>query len=424
MKRSDLKRIRTISDKVLMSLIHEAKDYRVCIEEKLYFFVKSNGNKSWQLRYKNNNGKWSWKGLGAFPEVNLHQVRTLADDWLSAYAKNHTCSSSKARSEKFMLINLMDSWLNVSKGKWGKKYNQSVINAVKKHVYPVFGERDFRGITAKEWSIFFLDLIENNLMSVREKLYGYVNSAYRWAAIEYQFQANPLPAINEFLPKYKRGEYKHIDISELDQFLKDIRAYPIQDVSIGLELVLLLFPRHVEIRQAKWEQFNLEKKYWIKPKEIMKNRKAHKVYLSDQAVALLKRLKAIQKPSVYLFPQCGEMHKPMSEDRFATALEKMGYKGRMTVHGVRYLASTTLNNAFSGKWQVIEATLSHKKGGVKGVYDKADHFEESVEIMQWWADYVNNPNIKRKNKTKICKGYGIYTVPVVYKLPSHSISRL
>ncbi len=137
----------------------------------------------------------------------------------------------------------------------------------------------------------------------------------------------------------------------------------------------------------------------------MKNGKEHKVSLSRQAVELLKRLKAIQKPSVYLFPKRGDTNSYMSEGPFNTALEKMGYKDRMSMHGVRYLASTALNNAFSSRPQVIEAALSHQKKGVKGIYDKADHFEELAQLMQWWADYINNPHIKRK--TKIPKLYRV-----------------
>ena len=46
-----------------MSLESEAKDYRVTVEERLYFLVKSNGNKYWQVKYKNIKGKWSLKTL-------------------------------------------------------------------------------------------------------------------------------------------------------------------------------------------------------------------------------------------------------------------------------------------------------------------------------------------------------------------------
>lgn len=422
MNRKDVNSRKKINDALLMSLDIEPQDYRLPVQEKLYLFVQKTGKKYWQLRYKKKTGKWSWHNIGVFPSVNIKQAIKLADEFTKQCEEGNYSVGKNAHLDKYKLSTLIESWLDVSEVRWCKKYTTSVVNMINNHVYPVFGERDFRGIKSKEWQSFFQGLWRKELKSVMDKLYDFVNSIYTWAAIEYDFHTNPLPAIKKFIPKYEKQGFKRIDISELEQFLKDIRAYSIEYVSIGLELVLLLFPRHGEIRQAKWEQFNLEKNYWIKPKAIMKNGRSHKVYLSRQSVELLKRLKAIQRPSVYLFPKRGDVNTHMSEGPFTTALEKMGYKDRMSVHGARYLASTALNNAFSSKSQVIEATLSHQKKGVKGIYDKADHFDESAEMMQWWADYVNNPHIKRKTKTR--KPYGAYKTLGVYKTPSHLISSL
>ena len=61
MKRSDIKK-RPLSDTTLENLKPEDKDYRELDGNGLYFFVQKNGNKSWQLRYKKPDGKWSWLG--------------------------------------------------------------------------------------------------------------------------------------------------------------------------------------------------------------------------------------------------------------------------------------------------------------------------------------------------------------------------
>ena len=51
-------------------------------------------------------------------------------------------------------------------------------------------------------------------------------------------------------------------------------------------------------------------------------------------------------------------------------------------------------HGFCDKEQVVEACLAHKKKGVKGIYDKGSHFEERVEMMQWWADYIEEIVLK------------------------------
>ena len=64
MKRTDIKR-RPLADTTLSSLEPEAGAYRELDSPGLYFRVKPNGQKSWELRYKKPDGKWSWLGLGS-----------------------------------------------------------------------------------------------------------------------------------------------------------------------------------------------------------------------------------------------------------------------------------------------------------------------------------------------------------------------
>ncbi len=77
MKRSDIKR-RPLADTTLSSLEPEAATYRELDGSGLYFRVKPNGQKSWEFRYKKPDGKWSWLGLGGYPEVSGSLARQKA----------------------------------------------------------------------------------------------------------------------------------------------------------------------------------------------------------------------------------------------------------------------------------------------------------------------------------------------------------
>lgn len=68
-KRSDIKR-RPLSDTVLASIEPETREYRELDGNGLYLRVKPDGQKSWQLRYKNQQSKWSLMGLGGYPQVS------------------------------------------------------------------------------------------------------------------------------------------------------------------------------------------------------------------------------------------------------------------------------------------------------------------------------------------------------------------
>ena len=77
MKRTDIKR-RPLADTVLATLEPESKEYRELDGNGLYFRVKPDGNKSWQLRYKKADGKRSWLGIGTYPNLSGAGARKKA----------------------------------------------------------------------------------------------------------------------------------------------------------------------------------------------------------------------------------------------------------------------------------------------------------------------------------------------------------
>ena len=78
----------------------------------------------------------------------------------------------------------------------------------------------------------------------------------------------------------------------------------------------------------------------------------------------------------------------ISENTMIFALYRMGYHGRATVHGFRSTASTVLNeNHFNRDW--IELQLAHDEDNVRAAYNAAEWLPGRREMMQWWADYLD-----------------------------------
>ena len=97
MKRADIKR-RPLSDTTLLGLEPDTKEYREHDGSGLYFRVKPDGQKSWQLRYKTPAGKWSWLGLGGYPEVGGSLARKKAAELRSdASEGKNPIATKKAR---------------------------------------------------------------------------------------------------------------------------------------------------------------------------------------------------------------------------------------------------------------------------------------------------------------------------------------
>lgn len=395
MKRTAIKK-RPLSDTTLASLEPEDKDYRELDSNGLYFLVQKKGNKSWQLRYKKPDGKWSWMGLGAYPAISGALARKKANEILNKLSNGEMIETKadirkQATEQKALLFkNLMYDWLNTKEPNWGFDTFDKAKKSIERHIIPKFGNRDFTGISPKEWFDFFQSLQRDlGIYTQTEKLTSYCRNAYDWAKFQEKIKFNPLEGITKHLDKNQGGNMKFVDINEFPALIRAIRSYPKRDKAIGLELFALLFPRPVELRYATWDQFDLDKAVWIKPAVIMKKDIPHAVPLPRQAIVLLKELLTYKTESNFLFPGRGSLSEPVSDNTFNTALNRLGYKDRQNPHGFRHIASTQLNNRFSDKEQVVEATLAHLKKGVKGVYDKGAHFEERIGMMQWWADEID-----------------------------------
>nr|WP_240546915.1 site-specific integrase [Alloalcanivorax xenomutans] len=148
----------------------------------------------------------------------------------------------------------------------------------------------------------------------------------------------------------------------------------------------LTFVRPGELRQAKWEEFDLEAGMWEVPAERMKMRVPHLVPLSPQTLATLEQLRELTGNTELLFPGRSNIRKPISDNTWRQALHAMGYK--VTAHGFRATASTLLNE-MGYRADAIERQLSHgERNKVRAAYNRAEYLEERREMMNHWGGYL------------------------------------
>lgn len=128
------------------------------------------------------------------------------------------------------------------------------------------------------------------------------------------------------------------------------------------------------------------------------NQSVHTVPLSRQAIEILQELKPLTGRFPYVFPSARGASRCMSENAIRVALRAMGYDNdTMTPHGFRSMASTLLNQMKTKdgvrRWDAdaIERQLAHKeKNQIRAAYDRAEHLEERREMLQVWADYLDD----------------------------------
>ena len=152
----------------------------------------------------------------------------------------------------------------------------------------------------------------------------------------------------------------------------------------------LTFLRTKELIGAQREEFDFKNGLWIVPAQRMKKKEYgdHVVPLTRQALNILTELKAIAGDSRYLLPGRNP-NKPISNNTLLFALYRLGYKGKMTGHGFRTVASTAMNESGLFNPDAIERQLHHgEKNEVRGAYNRAEYLSERKKMMAWWSDHL------------------------------------
>jgi len=182
------------------------------------------------------------------------------------------------------------------------------------------------------------------------------------------------------------------DAKRAGELLRSIDGYEGQGITkAAMQIAPHVFVRPGELRQAQWSELDLDGAVWAIPAEKTKMRKPHHVPLSRQVVDLFRALHEQTGPSGYVFPGIRTRARPMSENTINAGLRRLGYAtDEMTAHGFRAMASTLLNE--SGKWSpdAIERALAHGDADkVRAAYHRGAHWNERVEMAQWWSDYLD-----------------------------------
>lgn len=398
MKRSQIKR-RPLADTVLSTLEPEDKDYRELDGNGLYFRVRANGAKGWNLRYKKPNGKWSWLGLGSFPAVSGRGARKKAQELIELASEGIDISSHRAGaagtgpdavSAVVTFADQAEEWYRRKKeaGRSPATLKQMRLY-LDKDILPAIGHRDITQISRLECARLQETVEQRGSHTIAEKMRRWVGQVFSQAVARGVCELNPASELAHIAaPAPKMQNYPHLLEPEIPEFLRELRASTSRDSTLNaIRMVLLTASRPGMVRHAEWSEIDLNAATWSISAAKMKIRREFVVPLPCQLVELLSIQKEVTGIGRYVFPGVGHVNSMMSENTINKALGMIGYKGKMVGHGARHTASTLLRE-HGWKKDYVEAQLAHVEPGTAGVYNKAAYLEQRRVMMQWYADYL------------------------------------
>lgn len=175
------------------------------------------------------------------------------------------------------------------------------------------------------------------------------------------------------------------------------RATPVVSSALKLAAPVFLRPGQ-ELRGARWSEFDLEAATWAVPAQRMKRIKVekesgapHVVPLSRQAVEVLRALQPLTGHGELVFPGMRDHRNPISDNTLNAALSAMGFGAdEHRAHGFRASARTMAEEHLEIDPRVIDAQQAHAVPDALGrVYNRTQFLAQRRELMQLWADYLD-----------------------------------
>lgn len=365
----------------------------------LYLEVTPAGGRYWRWKYRFA-GKEKRLALGVYPVVPLSKARQKRDEARRLLSDGVDPGLAKADVKEGLKLRASTSfeavaraWFEHWKGPRSPRHAEYVIRRLEADVFPVIGRKPVSEVTAPQLLAMAKRIESRGAIDIAKRALQTCGQILRYAVAHGLLERNPAADVkpSDALKPRKKENYPRLDAKEVPQLLRKIDAYQGTYITrLAMMLMALTFVRTGELIGARWREFDLQAAEWRIPAERMKMRTPHIVPLSRQAIEVLATLNEKRHGVTdLLFPGERDHEKPMSNNTILKALERMGYKGRMTGHGFRGIASTLLHE-LGYRHDVIELQLAHQeRNAVSAAYNHATYLKERRVLMQAWADHLD-----------------------------------
>lgn len=372
----------------------------------LYLHVRG-ASRAWVFRYVGPDGKRRNMGLGSVHSVGLGEARKAAfqlreqlkhpispvDPLAVKQAQRREIALLSRRAMTFKAC--ADAYIDAHRSEWkNEKHIQQWENTLISYAYPALGDLAVEQVDEALVLKVLLPIWQEKTETAK-RLRGRIECVLDWATFN-KFRHGENPArwkghLEHSLAKpskvAKVVHHPALPYALASKFTAELRLCE----GIGaraLEFLILTAVRSGEVRGATWDEVDMHQKIWTIPAERMKMRRAHRVALSDAAVALLIALPRLDGCQ-FIFPGA-KLSSPMSDMTLTAVLRRMD-RVNITVHGFRSTFRDWAAETTNYPHELAEMALAHiVSNKVEAAYRRGDMLEKRFDLMNDWAKFCNN----------------------------------
>lgn len=274
------------------------------------------------------------------------------------------------------------------KSGWSEKTEKAFLASLNDHAVPKLGMLKVDAIGSAD-IIAALAPIWTDKPLMARKVRSRIGQVLAFAKAK-GWRSDPLPDARELrggLSKQGRGgNFAAMPYVDVPAFVAAELAKAKTASRYAVLFTVLTAARSGEVRNATWEQIDMEAREWRRPVEIMKAKVAHVVTLSDAAIALLKQYTPKDMRAGLIF--AGARGGPLSDMSLTAAMRAAGRKE--TVHGFRSaFRDWAAERMPTIPAMVAEMALAHSVGTkTEQAYLRSDLRDMRRTLMEAWGRFV------------------------------------
>jgi len=270
-----------------------------------------------------------------------------------------------------------------------QKADADVESMVRRHILPALASRKLSEITRLELVGLVRAISETGRIETAHRVGQRIRQIFDSAVDHGEIMMHPAADLARILPTVQKKPMGAIRPHELPELMRAIDTYPDPVTRAGLQLLAYTFVRTSELIRATWAELK-DAETWVIPDPRMKAKLPHVVPLAPQVRAILADLRTLAPDNPHFLPSSVNPMCGLSDNTLLYALYRLGYRGRMTGHGFRSVASSVLNECGLWSADAIERQLAHQESDrVRAAYMRADFLDERRLMMNWWADHLD-----------------------------------
>lgn len=396
---------RPLTETAIRALKPRAGAYKVSDGGGLHLLVATTGSKTWRLAYRFE-GRQRCLSLGQYPKLSLAQARGEREAAKERLRNGRDPAANDDTPNAPTFKNVACEWYASQEARWTPAYARQVYTRIETDLFPDLAHLPINGIARSQVLATLRKVEARGTLETARRLKQYAGAIFRFAGATDDGVSDPTPMLKGALKSPPRSRH-HTALRRQDigPFLQALDRYEGEKTTrLAIMLALHTIVRTSELIGARWIEFeNLDmpdEALWRLPADRMKTRREHLVPLSPEAIAIVRDLRDITGESEYILPAADGRRGHISNNTMLFATYRMGYRGRMTIHGFRRTFSTEANE---NGWPSdhVEMQLAHgERNAVRAAYNSAQYLLGRRKLMGWWSERIAAPETQLGKQRK------------------------